>query len=230
MKYLLLVILGLFSAMFIQEGFSQEETLLKGSYMHFPIGEKFFEYNTGSKLLLAEELQNRCWFSSTFVNQNDVGSVFYKFPQDMIWPGANEKSTFYLITANTTSFLNEKTFEKITPTYTGEHVILDFEIPKGLSQLLVNSTQYLESDGKTLKNCFPLFDKPPKSHDYYDKIFPLKVQIAYAQAFGFSQDDLLCKKGQELVQKYNEKFACVSPETKKQLILRGWTNITQDSI
>ena len=230
MKYLLLLIFSLFSIMFIQEGFSQEESLTQGSYMHFPIGEKFFEYNTQPRLTLAEELQNRCWFSSTFVNQNEAGNVFYKFPQDMIWPGAEDRSTFFLITTNTTSFLDEKNFQKITPTFTEEYLILDFEIPKGVSQLLINSTQYLDSDGTTLKNCFPLFDKPPKSHDYYDKIFPLKVQISYAEAFGFSQDYLLCKEGQELVQKYNVKFACVSPETKNELILRGWTNITQGSI
>ena len=230
MKYFLLIIFGIFSVMFIQEGFSEEEAIVKGSYMHFPIGEKFFDYKTEPRLLLAEELQNRCWFSSTFVNQNNAGSVFYKFPQDMIWPGANEKSTFFLITTNTTSFLDERHFQKITPTYTDDHIILDFEIPKGVSQLLINSTQYLESDGNTLKNCFPLFDKPPKSHDYYDKIFPLKDQISYAEAFGFSQDDILCKKGQELIQKYNGKFACVSLETKKELILRGWTNVTQGSI
>lgn len=230
MKYFLFLILVVFSAAFLQEGFSVEDVPIRGSYMHFPIGEKFFEYKTEPRLLLAEELQNRCWFSATFVNQNENGSAHYKFPRDMIWPGANEKSTFFLITTNTTSFLDDKKFLKITPVFSEGHISLDFKIPEGISQLLVNSTDYLEADGKTLKTCTPLFGKPPKSHEYYDKILPLKTQVSYANAFGFSQDDLLCKKSQELIQKYNGKLACVTPDTKKDLILRGWTNLEKKSI
>ena len=230
MKYFLLFVLGLFSIIFIQEGHAQEASLVQGSYMHFPIGEKFFEYSTEPQLLLAEELQNRCWFSSTFVNQKEEGNAFYKFPKDMIWPGANEQSTFFLITSNTTSFLDEKNFQKINPIGSDEGTILEFKIPNGVSQLLINSTQYLETDGKTLKTCMPLFDKPPKSHEYYDKIFPLKIQISYAEAFGFSHEEILCKKDQELIQKYNGRLACVSPETKMVLNQRGWTNLIQASI
>ena len=230
MKYFLMLVFGLFSIFFIQQGFSQEPETIQESYMHFPVGEKFFQYHTEPKLALADEIQNRCWFSSTFVNSEDQGSVFYKFPNDMVWPGAKKQSTFFLITTNSTSFLDEVKFQKITPQFSETSIILDFKIPKGISQLLINSTKYLEPDGKTLKTCSPLFDEPPKSKDYYDKIFPLKVQISYADAFGFSYEEMLCKKGQELIQKYNGKFACVFPNTKQELILRGWTNIKQGSI
>lgn len=230
MKYFLLLIFGLFSIIFIQQGFSQEHETIQGRYMHFPIGEKFFQYHTEPRLVLAEEIQNRCWFSSTFVNNGEEGSIFYKFPSDMVWPGAKKQSTFFLITTNSTSFLDEKKFQKIMPQISERSIILDFNIPKGVSQLLINSTKYLESDEKTLKTCSPLFDDPPKTQDYYDKIFPLKLQISYAEAFGFSYEDLLCKKGQELIQKYNGNFACVFPDTKQELILRGWSNIKQGSI
>ena len=224
--FILVIILGVS----IQETFAEESEMIQSSYMHFPVGEKFFQYKTNPPLVLAEEVQNRCWFTSTFVNQEESGEVVYQFPKDMIWPGAYDNSTFFLISYETADMRDGKSFQKITPQYLNEKIILKFEIQKGISQLLVNSTNYFESDSTTLKTCKPLFDLPPKSSDYYDHIFPPRIQKNYAAALGFSDNIVMCKSGHEIVTKKDGKLACVTLETKNKLIQRGWTKSNLDNV
>lgn len=230
MKLYLILIFFSISIVLIQEGFAQDYEMIQEGFMHFPVGEKFFQYKTDPPLALVEEIQNRCWFTSTFVNQEDSGMVYYQFPKDMIWPGGNANSTFFVITYQTKDFMDEKSIEEIFPQFSAENIILNFEIKKGVSQLLVNSTKYFESDNFTPKSCRPLFDVPPESADYYDTIFPPRVQQYYADSFGFSYNVILCKSDKQLVTKIDGNLACVTPETKTKLIQRGWISTNFDSI
>ena len=222
MKLYLVLIFFSISILAIQETFGQENEMTQEGFMHFPVGEKFFQYKTDPPLALVEEIQNRCWFISTFVNHEDSGRAFYQFPKDMIWPGGNANSTFFIITYQANDFVDEKVTEKIFPQYSEDDLILNFEIKNGVSQLLVNSTTYFESDNNTPRSCRPLFDVPPDSIDYYDKIFPPRVQQYYADSFGFSYDVILCKSDRQMVTKIDGSLACVAPETKTKLIQRGW--------
>ena len=204
--------------------------MIQEGYMHFPVGEKYFHYKTNPPLALVEEVQNRCWFTATFVSRESQGEVNFQFLEDMIWPGASANSTFILISYQTTDFGDEKFFQKIVPQYYDGQLILNFEIKNGVSQLVVNSTNYFESDNTTPKLCRPLFDIPPNSIYYYDKIFSPRIQQDYADAFGFSYDVIMCKEGKELITKMDGKLACVSLETKGKLIQRGWAMSNFNSI
>ena len=107
---------------------------------------------------------------------------------------------------------------------------MDFEIKKGISQLVVNSTSFFKSDNITPKLCRPLFDLPPNSIDYYDKKFSPRIQQDYANSFGFSYDVVMCKSGKELATKIDGKLACVSKETLRNLIPRGWAKTNFESV
>jgi len=225
-----IIFLLLFPSLVSVQVFAEEANMILGNYMHFPIGEKFFHYKTNPPLVLAEEVQNRCWFTATFVNQEGPGTGVYQFPLDMAWPGANQNSTFFVIKYETSDMRDNKTFEKIMPQYSDESMVLTFEIPNGISQLLINSTDYFEPDNATVRRCFPLFDDPPRSLDYYDSILPLKIQKSYAESFGFPLDVIMCKNNLELITKIDESLACVSSETKNKLIQRGWAKSDLDLI
>lgn len=220
-EYVFFILISL-SIVSVQGIFAEETEMVQGIYMHFPVGEKFFQYKTNPHLALSEEIQNRCWFIATFVNQEEPGKVVYQFPKDLSWPGSYENSTFFVITYETVDMTGSKLFQKIIPQYSDNDMILTFEIKKGISQLLVNSTDYFEQDNTTARRCIPLFDEPPESTDYYDYIFPPRIQKSYVDAFGFPDDSIMCKTGKELITKINGSPACVNPETKGKLIQRGW--------
>jgi len=230
MNFYTILILVFLLFVFNQEGFSQESEMIQDSYMHFPVGEKYFHYKTNPPLVLVEEVQNRCWFTATFVSHESQGEVNFRFPEDMVWPGASANGTFFLISYQTTDFADEKFFQKMVPQHYENQLILNFEIKIGVSQLLVNSTNYFESDETTPKICRPLFDNPPNSIYYYDKIFSPRIQQDYANTFGFSYDMVMCKPGKEMITKIDGKLACVSLETREKLIQRGWAMSNFESV
>jgi len=230
MKFLVILIFFGFYFVLIQEVCAQEFELIQESYMYFPVGEKYFHYKTNPPMAMVEEVQNRCWFTATFVSQEENGEATFQFPREMIWPGTMNNSTFFLLSYQTSDFSKEKLVQKILPQHSEKELILNFKIKNGVSQLVVNSTNFFESDNITPKSCIPLFDIPPNSIGYYDKIFSPRIQQDYANAFGFSYDVIICKSGKELATKIDGKLACVSRETMGKLIQRGWAQSNFDSV
>ena len=84
MKICSILIVFILSLILNQEVFAQENDMIQEGYMHFPVGEKYFHYKTNPSMALVEEVQNRCWFTATFVSEEDHGEIIYQFPRDMV--------------------------------------------------------------------------------------------------------------------------------------------------
>lgn len=72
-------------------------------------------------------------------------------------------------------------------------------------------------------------------YQYYSYTEDLTKFLVYPSPFkqlrlGIEPQDINCKSGLFLIQKHDGTPACVSPETKQELIKRGWTNETETSM
>lgn len=198
-----------------------------GQFSYLPYGEKFYQYKYQPLGTLVEDSADRCHFTSSFVldenSLSDSGNVIYKFPKDMVWPGGYENSTFYVVRSPSFNFPEDNHFEKLTPTKTEDSVVLEFEIGTGLNTFVANSTVFWDSQRSQIIDCPNPFDFEKQEYEYYDFVYPLKVQQNYAEAFGLAENDFLCKPELVPILKKDRSPACVKPETISKLIEREWT-------
>jgi len=203
-----------------------------GRFSYFPYGEKFYQYKSHPLGTPASESYNRCHFTSDFVlsknSFSDSGNVIYRFPDNMVWPGGYENSTFYVVRSPSFNFPEDHTFEKLTPTKTDDSIVLEFDIIIGLNTFVANSTAFWDVQRSQIIDCTNPFNFEKQEYEYYDFVYPPKVQQNYAQMLGLANNDFLCKP--ELIQalKNDGSPVCVKPETIPKLIERGWTkNISE---
>ena len=222
--FLIVIFAWLFS---VVEAYSSEEKFETGRFNYLHHGEKFYQYSYQPFGVLGGDSANRCHFTSDFVlsenSLSNTGHVKYIFPKDMIWPGGYDNSTFYIVNSPSFNFPDDNNFEKIIPTKTKEgDLIFEFELEYGLNTFVANSTEFWDSKNSHLFDCPNPFGFEKQDYEYYDFVYPLKVQHARAMIFEMTDNNYLCKPELVLIQKYDDSPACVSSETKTKLIERGW--------
>ena len=199
-----------------------------GRFSYLPYGEKFYQYKSQPLGAPASESYTRCHFTSDFVlsksSFSDSGNVIYRFPDDMVWPGGYENSTFYIVRSPSFNFPEDHKFEKLTPAKTDGSIVLEFDIITGLNTFVANSTAFWDPQRSHIMNCPNPFDFEKQEYEYYDFVYPLKVQQNRAKMLGLTDDDFLCKPELISVLKYDGSPACVKPETKEKLEQRGWAH------
>ena len=127
-----------------------EENFDTGKFSYFHYGEKFYQFQSHPFGIFASESSNRCYFTSDFVldknSFSDSGHVAYKFPNDMIWPGGYENSTFFIVNSPSFNFPQDNNFKKIDPTETqDDSIFLEFDLVHGLNTFVANSTEFWDS-------------------------------------------------------------------------------------
>ena len=214
---------GFFDAV---DAFSEDEFETKRfNYLHH--GEKFYLHAYEPFGVAGGDSSNRCYFTSYFVlgdsSPSKEGHVKYMFPEDMIWPGGYANSTFYVVKSPSFIFPEDNNFEKIIPTKTKEgYMVFEFGLEYGLNTFVANSTSFWDSKNSQLIDCPNPFGFEKQDYEYYDFVYPLKIQHARAMVFELTGNDYLCKPELVLIQKYDESPACVTSETRTKLIERGW--------
>ncbi|MDH3278838.1 MAG: pentapeptide repeat-containing protein [Nitrosopumilus sp.] len=240
MKFLVLLILvGFTGIISTQQAFAEEDSLSfdsvhdfsekgfdTGRFGYLTYGEKFYQYKSEPLGAPAAESYDRCHFTSSFVldenSFSESGNVIYRFPDDMVWPGGYDNSTFYIVRSPSFNFPDDNNFEKLTPTKTDYGTVLEFEIVTGLNTFVANSTAFWDSQKSQIMDCSNPLDFKKQEYGYYDHVFPLKVQQNYAKMLGLPEDDFLCKPELSPVLKNDGSPACVKSETVSKLIERGW--------
>ncbi|MCV0409656.1 hypothetical protein [Nitrosopumilus sp.] len=227
-RTLMIVVIITFAGFFNTVQSFSEDGFDTGRFSDFHYGEKFYQYKYYPIDALVEDSSNRCHFTSDFIlDKNSIsesGYVKYKFPNNMNWPGGYENSTYYIISSPSFNFPEDNRFEKIIPTKTEDgSIILEFDLMPGLNTFLANSTAFWDSQSSQIIDCLNPFDFEKQDSEYYDLVYPLKVQQNRAMMFDLNENDFLCKSEYVLVQKYDGSPACVTESTKQKLIERGWT-------
>ena len=243
MKYfvIFLVLIGFLGIILPQQVFAENSSFLSfnsindfpendfdiGRFSDLHYGEKFYQYQYHPLGTLAASSSDRCHFTSSFVlNGNsfsESGNVIYRFPDDMIWPGGYENSTFYIVRSPSFNFPEDNNFEKLTPTKTDDSIVLEFDIVTGLNTFVANSTAFWDSQRSQIIDCSNPLDFEKQEYEYYDFVYPLKVQQNYAKMLGLVENDFLCKTGLIPILRHDSSAACVKPETKEKLEERYWT-------
>ena len=200
-----------------------------GRFTDFHYGEKFYQYKYHPFGALSGESATRCYFTVDFVLDGNSllgpGHALYKFPEDMVWPGMYESSTFYIVRSPSYNFPEDHNFEKLSPIKTGDNsVILEFDLLEGLNTFIVNSTQFWDYQRSQKYDCPNSLSFEKQDYEYYDFVYPLKIQQNYAKTFGLAEKDFLCKSKLISILKYDGSPACVTESTKLKLIERGWAD------
>ena len=235
--FVLLILVGFAGIISTQQAFAEdsfdsvsdfsEKDFETGRFSDIHYGEKFYQYKSEPFGALAADSASRCHFTSSFVLSSDSpsksGNTMYRFPSDMIWPGGYENSTFYIARSPSFNFQEDNHFEKLTPTKTDDGMVLEFETVTGLNTFVVNSTAFWDSQKSQKIDCHNPFDFKKQEYEYYDFVYPLKVQQDYAKMWGLPEDDFLCKPQLIPVLKNDGSPACVKEQTIPKLIERDWT-------
>jgi len=222
-------IIVIFAVFFVPvHGFSEDD-FDTGRFSYFHYGEKFYQYKYHPFGTLASESFSRCYFTSDFVLDGnsfpESGYVSYKFPNDMVWPGGYANSTFFVISSPSFNFPEDNDFERIIPTKTeDDSIVLEFDLVPGLNTFLANSTAFWDSQRSQMIDCPNPLGFEKQEHEYYDFVYPLKVQQNYAKMLGLAENDFLCKTGLIPVLRHDSSAACVKQETYFELIKRGWVS------
>ena len=212
----------------IEEGYEVHQ------YAVLPFGGKHFFHKTNSPLSLAEINTGRCMMYATYlVKEGESVNVTMKFPNDLIWPGMYDGSTFFLTkgghSAHTDEYGNTVTkntdviWENITPVVDSEFITINFEIQDEMASLMVNSTALpiLPNENSIQMDCSPVI--PKIEYDYYDTVFPIDVQRIFAANIGFPPDTFICENNLiGAIKATDDTEACVKPESKVKLVERGW--------
>ena len=230
MKTRLLIILVLvvtFGFFGTAQGFLEDD-FDTGRFSYFHYGEKFYQFKYHPSGTLTGDSSSRCHFTSNFIldenSFSESGYVIYKFPNDMVWPGGYENSTFFVVSSPSFNFPKDNNFEKIIPTKTKDgDIVLEFDLVPGLNTFVANSTAFWDSQRSQVIDCPNPFDFEKQDYKYYDFVYPLKVQQNRAKIFDLDKNDFLCKSELVLIQKYDGSPACVKEQTIPKLIERGWT-------
>ena len=141
----------------------------------------------------------------------------------MIWPGVYENSTFFIVNSPSFNFPQDNNFKKIIPTETqDDSIFLEFDLVHGLNTFVANSTGFWDSQTLQVIDCSNPFDFKKQDSEYYDYVYPLKVQQNRAKIFDLTNHDFLGKSELTLIQRYDGSPACVMEQTVSKLIERGW--------
>ncbi|BDQ30315.1 hypothetical protein NZNM25_10410 [Nitrosopumilus zosterae] len=231
-RFLMFIGMIVISAGFLNtvQGFS-DDGFDTGRFSDFHYGEKFYQYQYQPFGALVGDSSSRCHFTSDFIlsenSLSESGHAKYKFPNDMIWPGGYESSTFFIINSPSFNFPADNNFEKIIPSQAKDgSVILEFDLVPGLNTFLANSTAFWDSQRSQMIDCPNPFDFEKQDAKYYDFVYPLKVQQNRAMTFDLDKNDFLCKSEFVLIQKYDDSPACVNKQTAVKLTNKeqrsGW--------
>ena len=249
--FLALALIGLGTGIFaISETFAEIVSVIKSpteseitlmeegyhahQYAVLPFGDKHFFQKTDNPLSLAEVATGRCLMYATYpIREGESVDVTMKFPNDLVWPGMHDNSTFFLTkgghhgytdeSGNTVTKNTEVVWERIVPTVDSEFITVEFELRDEIGSLTVNSTALpdLQSEKNLSEDCPPII--PKMEYGYYDRVFPIDVQKRLAESIGFPPDTFICENNRiGAIKATDEKLVCVKPDTKTKLVERGW--------
>ena len=211
-----------------------EEGYHAHQYAVLPFGDKHFFHKTDNPLSLAEVATGRCLMYATYlVRDGESVDVTMKFPNDLVWPGMDDNSTFFLTlggyhgytdeSGNTVTKNTKVVWEKLTPTVDSEFITIEFELRDEMGSLTVNSTALpnLQGEKSVSDDCPPII--PKMEYDHYDIVFPIDLQKRLAESRGFPPDTFICENNLiGAIKATDENSVCVKPDTKTKLVERGW--------
>jgi len=199
-------------------------------YSIMPFGNKHFFFKSDKNPNLSDTSFSRCSMSATFLLEDDVPMyMIMKFPNDLIWPGMYENSTFYLIKNHFTTtdkdgslVIPEMVWKKIEPIRDSDFTTLEFDLVGEVSHVIVNMTSYpVNPNSELVHECPPLI--PKMEFDYYDRVQPISTQRLISEMWGFPPDTFICENNLiGAIKATNDKAVCIKPESKIKLVERGW--------
>ena len=213
----------------------EEEGYYAEPYSLMPFGNKHFLYKSDPIATVGEISNSRCMFSATFLPiDGKPVQMTMKFPNDLVWPGMYDNSTFFSIDDKFVSYVDESgntiinehrplVYGKITPFRDSEFTTIDFELKGEVSHVVINMTAYPENlkPGELDEICPPIL--PPMRSDYYDILLPKYTQKKIAELKGFPPDTFICPNNKiGAIKATDASEVCVKPESKTKLIERGW--------
>ena len=227
----------------IEQGYHAKE------YPIMPFGAKYFFYKSDKpEHYLGDIAFNRCAMFATYpIKEGESVNVSMKFPNDLIWPGGYDNSTFFVTrgghhtyadaSGNLINKNTEVVWEKITPVVDSDFTTIRFGFEDEIGSLIVNMTELPdlseekrnEDQRKEFQGCCPL-TIPEMKYDYYDMVNPINTQRMIAEIQGFPPDTFICKnnligaikKNTDGMEEEEMKIVCVKPDTKTVLVERGW--------
>ena len=213
----------------------EDEGYYAEPYSLMPFGNKHFFFKSDPMPGIGEISNSRCMFSATFLPiDGKPVQMTMKFPNDLVWPGMYDNSTFFSVQDQFASHVDESgnavvndqrsvEYEKITPTRDSEFTTIDLELKGEVSHVVINMTTYPASlkPGEINEICPPLL--PPMRSDYYDTILPKDAQKTIAELRGYPPDTFICPNNKiGAIKAADNAEVCVKPESKTKLIERGW--------
>ena len=213
----------------------EEEGYYAEPYSLMPFGSKHFFFKSDPMPSIGEISNSRCMFSATFLPiDGKPVQMSMKFPNDLVWPGMYDNSTFFSVTDQFASYVDESgntvindqryiEYEKIIPTRDSEFTTIDLELKGEVSHVVINMTTYPVNlkPGEINEICPPIL--PPMRSDYYDSILPKDTQKIIAELRGYPPDTFICPNNKiGAIKAADNRDVCVKPDSKTKLIERGW--------
>ena len=213
----------------------EEEGYYAEPYSLMPFGSKHFFFKSDPMPSIGEISNSRCMFSATFLPiYGKPVQMSMKFPNDLVWPGMYDNSTFFSVTDQFASHVDESgntvindqrsvEYEKLTPTRDSEFTTIDLELKGEVSHVVINMTTYPVNlkPGEINEICPPVL--PPMRSDYYDSILPKDTQKIIAEMRGYPPDTYICPNNKiGAIKAADNRDVCVKPDSKTKLIERGW--------
>lgn len=210
------------------EGYHAEE------YHILPFGSKHYFYKTDNHLGLGEISFGRCVMSATYpIGDGESVKVSMKFPQDLVWPGGYDNSTFFLGKGGHHGYTNktgkivtkntETIWENFEPSRDSDFITIEFESKDQISHLMVNMTTLPDLSNSFGLNTYCPAVVPPMKYDYYDRVESIDTQRKISEMMGFRPDTFICENNLiGAIKATNDTEVCVKSESKVKLVERGW--------
>ncbi|MCV0366195.1 MAG: hypothetical protein K5798_02880 [Nitrosopumilus sp.] len=202
-------------------------------YSLSPFGNKHFFFKTEKPPYISETTFNSCVMTVTFLpKENAPMHITMKFPNDLLWPGMYDNSTFYSIKNEFHQTTDEHgnmitknpvmEWELVEPVRDSEFTTLDFVLKGEVSHFMANMTYHPQNpDASPAKPCPHVL--PPMKSDYYDVISPKDSQKLIAEMWGYPPDTYICPNNLVgAIKSTDDSEVCVKPESKAKLVERGW--------
>ena len=216
---------------------NEKKLLEQGYYLEpyslSPFGNKHFFFKTEKFPHISETTFSSCMMTATFLpKENAPMSITMKFPNDLLWPGMYDNSTFYSIknefhqtTDEHGNLITKKPvmeWMQVDPIRDSEFTTLDFELKGEVSHFMVNATYHPQNpDDPPAKPCPHVL--PPMESGYYDTISPKDSQKLIAEMWGYTPDTYICPNNLiGAIKSTDDSEVCVKPESKTKLVERGW--------
>lgn len=214
---------GMFDSLTETELILIEQGYYVESYSIMPFGDKHFFFKADKNHGLSETSFGRCLMYATFVPRDSIPmQMTMKFPNDLIWPGMYDNSTFFSVKSESGAHAPPMEWEKIEPVRDSDFTTLEFDLKGEVNHIIINITTNHETPGaEPLDGCPQMI--PKMEFDYYDRVNPISTQRLIAEHMGFPPDIYICENNLiGAIKATNDKTVCVKPETKIKLIERGW--------